>query len=832
MAARLSCTAAFLLACSFASPVRGQSDGDLARLVEDLGAEDYRTREEATESLWRAGRAAVPFLEAVAGSSDLEVRGRAQRLLPLVRWDASRLLLETCHRILAYDSAGPDERSSILLAVLDAGPAAGRSFVEAVLEQEGVGSVWQVALEVWCDWFGDPLAWLESRVDEGRAGARAVGYLGNRYREMDPESLPRERVGRLAEALLERNVPIVDPETYLDWTSAALAVGRDDLADRLIERAFSIEGCAPGTWVGAVERLLDRSRVADAEALAVELAGSNGADPTCAAGLVGAFLARGWSAEAGRVAAAAGATGDDPDLRRALVEVFVLHIDLDRAAAIASEPDVGRIARLRLDEQTVVGALEAKRGVGQVRALAEALLWFGRGADALAAIGEGADASGDAGLALRAAVAAGDEEAISTRIEGALEEWRAGRTPFEGEREVLRALVEGLLDVGPDAVALAAASDALLGLEGELDRLIAAYAASGDAGSLRSIGDEPGYPSRLFDLEFATGQIAEREDRPDEALHHYARALAASWASADGALAWHSEEVRRKAAYLGADERIRTAARARAARDLSSLAVLAECAGQPGLAARLHERVSLRRGEPDEARRLHALDAARLFLAAGQPESAAAALERLRRGGPDDPWALAAARLAGEAVDRDPGPTVRARSATYFTTRGLDSLALAEWEAVLASHRAEEGRDLARASAREYRAKILERRGGADAEVARELLAALQSAWVHGFEFVELGGEPALRARRELALARSAPDPAGAADRATRALAFEPRSIEAALLLAERAEDLDPGRSARARARAARELGRRALLEPRNGALDARRAPGRGGLGK
>lgn len=60
------------------------ADADMQRLIAELGADDYRTREAATEALIDLGPAAASSVEEAAKSPVLEVRTRAERILSIV----------------------------------------------------------------------------------------------------------------------------------------------------------------------------------------------------------------------------------------------------------------------------------------------------------------------------------------------------------------------------------------------------------------------------------------------------------------------------------------------------------------------------------------------------------------------------------------------------------------------------------------------------------------------------------------------------------------------------------------------------------------------------
>lgn len=67
-----------------AAPPAGPSAAEVARLIEQLGDDDFDVREAATERLKLAGEPALPALDKAAASGDLEVRRRARRVVSAV----------------------------------------------------------------------------------------------------------------------------------------------------------------------------------------------------------------------------------------------------------------------------------------------------------------------------------------------------------------------------------------------------------------------------------------------------------------------------------------------------------------------------------------------------------------------------------------------------------------------------------------------------------------------------------------------------------------------------------------------------------------------------
>jgi tetratricopeptide (TPR) repeat protein len=88
-----------LTAGSLAAP---PSDRDITRAIQQLGDDRYTVREQATEFLWKAGRAAEPALRSALRSSDLEVASRAKAILEKFKWgiypDTPKLVVEAVRR--------------------------------------------------------------------------------------------------------------------------------------------------------------------------------------------------------------------------------------------------------------------------------------------------------------------------------------------------------------------------------------------------------------------------------------------------------------------------------------------------------------------------------------------------------------------------------------------------------------------------------------------------------------------------------------------------------------------------------------------------------------
>src|SRR5215211_1904936 len=73
-----------LLPLLAAAPPAGPSGAEVARLIEQLGDDDFDTREMATARLKLAGEPALDALHKALKSDDLEVRRRARRIVTSV----------------------------------------------------------------------------------------------------------------------------------------------------------------------------------------------------------------------------------------------------------------------------------------------------------------------------------------------------------------------------------------------------------------------------------------------------------------------------------------------------------------------------------------------------------------------------------------------------------------------------------------------------------------------------------------------------------------------------------------------------------------------------
>jgi hypothetical protein len=97
----LLCLAALLPA---AAPPARPSSAEVARLLRQLGDDDFDVREAATARLLRAGEAALPALHKALASADLEVRHRARRIVAALEARLSPELRLTGHTVRLWDA--------------------------------------------------------------------------------------------------------------------------------------------------------------------------------------------------------------------------------------------------------------------------------------------------------------------------------------------------------------------------------------------------------------------------------------------------------------------------------------------------------------------------------------------------------------------------------------------------------------------------------------------------------------------------------------------------------------------------------------------------------
>jgi HEAT repeat protein len=71
-------------------PKSGASQKDIKRLIDQLGSDRFKDREQATHGLSKIGKSALPSLKEATKSPDPEVRRRARRLVEQIEPTAVR----------------------------------------------------------------------------------------------------------------------------------------------------------------------------------------------------------------------------------------------------------------------------------------------------------------------------------------------------------------------------------------------------------------------------------------------------------------------------------------------------------------------------------------------------------------------------------------------------------------------------------------------------------------------------------------------------------------------------------------------------------------------
>jgi Flp pilus assembly protein TadD len=121
------CAAAALTADPPAKPTKEQ----IAKWVEDLGSDDFATREEASKKLYEAGQAAEEALQRALGSDDAEVVRRAEEILDKFKWglypDAPKEVVELVKR---YQGADANGKQAVIKELIAAGPTGYRSLLK------------------------------------------------------------------------------------------------------------------------------------------------------------------------------------------------------------------------------------------------------------------------------------------------------------------------------------------------------------------------------------------------------------------------------------------------------------------------------------------------------------------------------------------------------------------------------------------------------------------------------------------------------------------------------------------------------------------------------
>jgi tetratricopeptide (TPR) repeat protein len=105
-----------------AAPATPPTGDQITRWVEQLGDNDFATRQKASQRLWEAGKPAEAALKAAARSDDLEVRRRASEILDKFRWgiypDTPR---EVVTQIERYQSGTQQTKQEAVRKLFDLG---------------------------------------------------------------------------------------------------------------------------------------------------------------------------------------------------------------------------------------------------------------------------------------------------------------------------------------------------------------------------------------------------------------------------------------------------------------------------------------------------------------------------------------------------------------------------------------------------------------------------------------------------------------------------------------------------------------------------------------
>ncbi|MCS6978335.1 MAG: hypothetical protein NZM31_15195, partial [Gemmatales bacterium] len=129
------------------------SEAEIARAIRNLGHPSFKVREEASELLWKAGRAAEASLEQAVQGSDAEVVRRAQQILERFRWgiypDTPEEVVRLIHQ---YRSGDPNLREQAIEGLLRRGSIGYEVLLKiASAERNRAAKEWfwnRVALEI------------------------------------------------------------------------------------------------------------------------------------------------------------------------------------------------------------------------------------------------------------------------------------------------------------------------------------------------------------------------------------------------------------------------------------------------------------------------------------------------------------------------------------------------------------------------------------------------------------------------------------------------------------------------------------------------------------
>lgn len=237
------------------------TDEEIARAVKQLGAAEFKKREEATKFLWSAGRAAVPTLQAAGKSSDPEVSLRARQLLVNIQRGISPDTPAEIRNLLRrYHTADREGKQAVVSQLLDLGARTYPS-IAALADSEPS---------------------LERRVEIFQPALEQLG--GWIEQALGAEQPDREQVTQAVQAI--RLVQAIMPEDLnvpLQVVTRLDKLGKKKDADDIFEAAFTIhqkldakaaQNPNPANdlaWLCAVcRRRLDDALVLSGKAVALE----------------------------------------------------------------------------------------------------------------------------------------------------------------------------------------------------------------------------------------------------------------------------------------------------------------------------------------------------------------------------------------------------------------------------------------------------------------------------------------------------------------------------------------------------------------------------------
>jgi tetratricopeptide (TPR) repeat protein len=237
------------------------TDDEIARAIKQLGAAEYKKREEASKFLWSAGRAALPALQAAGESSDPEVSLRARQLLVNIQRGISPNTPADVRDLLRrYPAADREGKQAVVLQLLDLGARAYPSIAALADSEPSLQrrvEIFQPALEQLGGWIAQALG---GEQPDGEIVPQALAAI-RLVQAIVPEDLgvPLQAVTRLdklgkkkdADEVFEtafafhqklgaKAVPNPNPANDLAWLCAVCHRRLDD-ALTLAQKAVALE---------------------------------------------------------------------------------------------------------------------------------------------------------------------------------------------------------------------------------------------------------------------------------------------------------------------------------------------------------------------------------------------------------------------------------------------------------------------------------------------------------------------------------------------------------------------------------------------------------------